>query len=174
MYIGWSGLAYSRTVCFAQRLITFLLSKFSNFCLKMFALSFEIDYKPGSDFSFNFALICVTGNVSISAGDWNVRLVGGSNVREGRVEVNINFEWGTVCDDSWGTNDARVVCRQLSFGSPISAPGNARFGQGSGQIFLDDVHCTGSESSLASCSHRGKGMHNCMHYEDASVVCGPG
>ena len=42
-----------------------------------------------------------------------IRLVGGSNHREGRVEICLNDVWGTVCDDSWGIEDARVVCRQL-------------------------------------------------------------
>lgn len=43
----------------------------------------------------------------------NIRLMGGANVTEGRVEICIDSEWGTVCDQTWGLTDARVVCRQL-------------------------------------------------------------
>ena len=50
--------------------------------------------------------------------DGDVRLIGGSSPYEGRVEVCINNNFGTVCDDgTWGTNEANVVCNQLQFGS---------------------------------------------------------
>ena len=86
----------------------------------------------------------------------------------------INNEWGTVCDDGWSTADARVVCQQLGHGSPIATPWIARFPQGSGRIWLDDVSCSGRETSLAFCSHSGIGLHNCDHSEDVSVKCNAG
>ena len=98
--------------------------------------------------------------------------MGGSLYYEGRVEVNYNGEWGTVCDDGWGYYDTRVVCRQLGFGSYGSTYGSAYFGEGSGPILLDNVACTGDEPTLSSCSHLGVGItRSCSHAEDVGVLC---
>ena len=47
----------------------------------------------------------------------------------------------------------------------------ATFGSGSGQILLDNVFCSGNESSLLDCQRNPIGDHNCDHSEDAGVRC---
>ena len=98
----------------------------------------------------------------------DIRLVGGLNQYEGRVEVYRSGEWQTVCDDSWDIKEAEVVCRQLEYGYAIMAIDGAAFGQGSGGQWNRVWYCNGNESSLDICSSTSV---FCSHSEDASVVC---
>ena len=86
------------------------------------------------------------------------------------MEVNYNGEWGTVCYHGWSYYSAGVVCRQLGLGTYGYITYN--FGQGSGPIWLDNVICTGSESTITSCGHLGFNVtRRCGHYEDVGIVC---
>ena len=131
-------------------------------------------------FPFFFAAVCRQGDL---------RLQGGRNANEGRVEFCNNNAWGTVCDDLWGTQDAQVACRQLGFSAngkvyvqkslnwpiwPLGAVAlTSGFTNGAGPIWLDNVRCTGLESDLTSCPANAIGQHNCVHIEDAGVRCQP-
>ena len=120
-----------------------------------------------------------------------IRLRGGTTSREGRVEICLGGVWGTVCDDGWGTADARVVCRQLGLPTiGVFTPKNlvclhrphllnfyilgarsfsyAFFGRGSGPIVMSYVGCNGLETHLANCTYS---IPSCSHYEDAGVRC---
>ena len=101
----------------------------------------------------------------------HIRLADGNKLTYGRVEIYYNGEWGTVCDDGWNTADATVVCRQLGFYSSAYAYGSARYGQGTGPIWLSRLSCIGNEPNLTDCSQLSVGTKNCTHSDDASVVC---
>ena len=91
---------------------------------------------------------------------------------QGRLSVYYNGQWGTVCDDSWDIADAHVVCRMLGYPGAVAYTTNSQFGGAKdGPIWLDEVHCTGNESTLAACQHDGWGKSDCDHSEDAGVIC---
>ena len=101
-----------------------------------------------------------------------MRLVGGATPNTGRLEVrNSVGEWGTVCDDRFEDTDAKVVCRELGYDVTEAAMASSiqSFGGGSGTILMDEVGCTGTEGTLASCSHIT--AHDCSHSEDVGVTC---
>ncbi|KAL9961211.1 hypothetical protein ACROYT_G030114 [Oculina patagonica] len=111
----------------------------------------------------------------------NYRVLTGGSIRlnnsspiptaEGRVEIFYNGQWGTICDDGWDMNDANVFCKQLGFTRAVRAYSSAPRDKASGPIWLDDIACSGSETHMHDCRHRGWGRHDCTHNQDASVRC---
>ena len=59
----------------------------------------------------------------------------------------------------------------LFVNQPTGARAISTFGGGTGQIFLDNVGCSGTELYLANCTNNGIGVHNCVHSEDAGITC---
>uniref|UniRef100_A0A8B9KU20 Lysyl oxidase homolog n=1 Tax=Astyanax mexicanus TaxID=7994 RepID=A0A8B9KU20_ASTMX len=90
---------------------------------------------------------------------------------EGRVEVFYSGEWGTICDDDFTLSNAHVLCRHLGFVEALSWSHSAKYGAGTGEIWLDNVMCSGSETSIDKCLSRGWGNSDCTHEEDAGVIC---
>ena len=102
----------------------------------------------------------------------DVRLSGGFNPLEGRVEVCFNSAWGTICNNLFSLSDVNVVCTQLGYrlnGTellPIS-----EFSQGTGPIFLDELACDGDEERILDCGGNAPGLHTCTHSQDVAIRC---
>jgi len=125
-----------------------------------------------------------------------LRLAGGNIANEGRVEVCTNNLWSTVCDSSWDSTDATVVCRQLGYSThgqkciklcmkwscfnwvinltliDAVAFSHTSFGApGTGPIYIDNVDCRGNENNLIDCRHSSFVSCTSYHLEDAGVRC---
>ncbi|KAJ1472608.1 SRCR-like domain-containing protein, partial [Baffinella frigidus] len=87
-----------------------------------------------------------------------------------KLEVLHVGHWGSVCDDGFGGENARVVCQSLGYSGHRAAALRQLTG-GNGRIWLDDVKCKGNEDSITLCKHNGWGAHDCTHQKDVGVCC---
>ena len=115
-----------------------------------------------------FSLVAIL-HLYLSAENGSILLAAGASANEGRIEIYINYFWGTACGFSWDILDAVAVCRQLGYSSAVSAYRSAHFGAGTGPIHYGNMACNGSESKLTDCPHGG--ARYCSHRYDAGVVC---
>ena len=107
----------------------------------------------------------------LRTGHPDIKLVNGIDRCSGRVEVQNDGQWGTVCDDSWDIRDAQVACRAMDCGTPLLIKPAAYYGPGRGNVWLDDLECFGNETSLMQCKHKPFGRSHCNHMQDAAVQC---
>ncbi|WAR13029.1 NETR-like protein, partial [Mya arenaria] len=113
--------------------------------------------------------------------------LGVCNATSGRVEVLMNGQWGTVCDDFWndpsyynpedpyyygnmGFNNAHVLCTSLGYTTGLPMP-DGYYGEGLDPTWLDNVSCEGWEEHLFQCVASPVGVQNCDHSEDVGVEC---
>ena len=91
-----------------------------------------------------------------------VRLVGGPTTNQGRVEVCVGQTWGTVCNFGFGTNDARVVCRQLGY--IIDQPGASEYFNS----LMTNTYC---KIFIIGISVKYSAYYGCNHNQDVGVIC---
>ena len=124
-------------------------------------------------FSITIIIILSYHYYSIDPPQFSVRLIGGSTRYEGRLQTFFNSKWGSVCNNEWDFNDARVTCRQLGFSDALMAVTSLKYGNADEEeeYFLDSVKCSGDEPGLHYCESSGFGNQACGISEVAGVVC---
>ena len=121
---------------------------------------------------FHLSIISVGNRTCDGSLNGAVRLVGGRSNLEGRVELCLDGEWGTICDNFWTERDAIVVCRQLGLSTTdAAAVTGGRYGAGNGSIHLDRFFCSSDEERITDCIHSPAVEGVCGHVQDAGVVC---
>ncbi|XP_021377036.1 neurotrypsin-like [Mizuhopecten yessoensis] len=107
--------------------------------------------------------------------DGSIRMIGGSNKYEGRLEVYVSGEWGGICINKWDGNvlNAHVACRQLSFTGGTFRHLNISE-RGMETFWMDNIECRGDEVNLGECFFNGWGVHNCAHSSNGVfLTCNP-
>ena len=74
-----------------------------------------------AEFNIDFYTAQATTVRNETCQDRDLRLVDGSSVREGRVEVCYNQAWGTICNQVFGDLAAGIFCNELGFTRKLSS-----------------------------------------------------
>ncbi|XP_058628378.1 scavenger receptor cysteine-rich type 1 protein M130-like [Onychostoma macrolepis] len=100
-----------------------------------------------------------------------LRLVDGSHLCSGRVEVIHGNTWVSVCDAVFDQQDAEVVCRELDCGAPVQVLGAAAFDKGDAQMWTREIQCRGNASQIHDCPRSSSQIQSCSHDNDVGVIC---
>lgn len=106
-----------------------------------------------------------------------IRLLGGTTETEGRLQIKINEEWGTVCNYGWTMKNAALVCQQLGFAlNPedwFLKPSETPSAGTSENVVLSNVQCDDFDLDITKCKAETKGNfeYSCTHENDVGIRC---
>ncbi|XP_078142781.1 scavenger receptor cysteine-rich type 1 protein M130-like [Centroberyx gerrardi] len=100
----------------------------------------------------------------------SVRLVDGTSLCSGRLEVKTNQFWSSVCEADFDQQDAEVVCRELGCGAPSVLQG-ALYGEVEAPMWTEEFQCEGSESVLLDCGSSGSARNTCSPGKAVGLTC---
>lgn len=130
----------------------------------------QVEHMQGTTYSVSHQRGTLHFVISAMTGD--VRLVGGESHNQGRLEVYLNDQWGSVCDDGFSVDLAGdIACKQLGYIGAVSFTSGTLPGDETLPINIDDIECTDQEQKLSDCGRAV--IHNCIHPEDVNLVCSP-
>ncbi|KAL1463177.1 hypothetical protein WDU94_014956, partial [Cyamophila willieti] len=116
-------------------------------------------------------------SIPVSSDSQPVRLVGGRNNNEGRLQVRLGDKWGTVCNYGWNIKAAALACHQLGL---VLNPSDWNLEQhempqgGTAEdIIMSNVHCTEDDLDITECrGERAPHFENsCEHHHDVGLRC---
>ncbi|XP_078018081.1 scavenger receptor cysteine-rich type 1 protein M130-like [Epinephelus lanceolatus] len=117
---------------------------------------------------------CATSSFSSSILDLtcsdSVRLVDGTSLCSGRLEVKSNQRWSSVCEADFDQQDAEVVCRELGCGAPSVLQG-ALYGEVEAPMWTKEFQCGGHESALLDCRSSGSDRNTCSPGKAVGLTC---
>uniref|UniRef100_A0A3P9DA75 Scavenger receptor cysteine-rich type 1 protein M160 n=1 Tax=Maylandia zebra TaxID=106582 RepID=A0A3P9DA75_9CICH len=100
----------------------------------------------------------------------SVRLLNGSSLCSGRLEVKSNQSWSSVCEADFDQQDAEVVCRELGCGPPSVLQG-ALYGEVEAPVWSKELQCGGHESALLDCRSSGSARNSCSPGKAVGLTC---
>ncbi|XP_040277038.1 CD5 antigen-like isoform X1 [Bufo bufo] len=128
-------------------------------------------YPAGTMKGARLILLASLFGIAASEEFLKVKLVSGNHRCTGRLEVEHDGEWATVCDHNWSRLNFKVVCKQLNCGAPRTFMPCGSRKKGSGAIWMNEVKCTGDERSLSECPVTPLTKHKCAHKQEVWVTC---
>ena len=99
-----------------------------------------------------------------------MRLVNGTSLCSGRVEVKSNQSWVSVCEGDFDQQDAQVACRELGCGAPSVLQG-ALYGEVNASMWTKEFQCEGSESVLMDCGNSDSTRNTCSPDKTVGLTC---
>ncbi|XP_062274635.1 scavenger receptor cysteine-rich type 1 protein M130-like [Scomber scombrus] len=108
-------------------------------------------------------------NVELTCSD-SVRLVNGTSLCSGRLEVKSEQSWSSVCEADFDQQDAEVVCRELGCGAPSVLQG-ALYGEVEAPMWTKEFQCGGNESALLDCRRSDSARRTCSPGKAVGLTC---